>query len=200
MSGGHRAGNRHTILIDRPDHRCLLGGSAGGSRAARRKSPCGRGRVLRQAKPTPLCWHSRPDLAGRFGASGSESRTSPVGPTRVYSVARMPGSARGQVARGFWRNPCVRAGPAHRRLRRRAVAAPPLRGPTALARWLACVQRRTARKDRPPAAMKGGYRISQLGFQLSGSEFARPSVAGRPLAALRPMRSDARERLVGDSI
>ena len=41
-----------------------------------------------------------------------------------------------------------RAGPAHERLRRRAVAAPPFCGPAALARRLACVQRRTAPKGR----------------------------------------------------
>jgi hypothetical protein len=33
---------------------------------------------------------------------------------------------------------------------------------------------------RPPAAMKGGYRTSQLGGQPSGSDIARPTDAGRP--------------------
>ena len=59
----------------------------------------------------------------------SEELESAVGPLRPFAAARMPACARGQVARGFERNPSVRAGPAPQRLRPRAVAAPPFSGP-----------------------------------------------------------------------
>jgi hypothetical protein len=56
-------------------------------------------------------------------------RRAAFGPRPVFVAARRPSSARGQVARGLQRNPSVRAGPAHQRLRPRAAAAPPFSGP-----------------------------------------------------------------------
>ncbi len=86
--------------------------------------------ALRRLEPEHLqatrCWGPSADTTSR---SISEELESAVGPLRPFAAARMPACARGQVARGFERNPSVRARPAPQRLRPRAVAAPPFSGP-----------------------------------------------------------------------